>query len=146
MNAIHFNRHRYSAVVWIVAIAVMVPSSAARAAKPTDALQSLLLETAAQIDLAYRQYPAERDLRHRRLAEVLNLWRAAERTETNNERLASWLSKVISSSMPGSDDQLPAAPHFVATTNAKPVGPSMAKEKQVEPKAEIAVDPFRDDS
>src|SRR4051794_372285 len=89
-----------SAAICVVAIAAMIPTGAL-AAGSSEKLQALVNDSSAQVELAYRQHPAERDARQKQLAEAVKSWRAAERNETNNERLARWLRAAIVSSMPG---------------------------------------------
>jgi hypothetical protein len=111
-------------------------------------LQALTNEASAQIDLAYRQHPLQRELRRQQLAEVVKLWRAAEREQSNSELLANWLRAAIVNSMPGSQDPLPAAPAFKLA--AKVHEPEIAIEPAVKtlPVADtkIDTDPFRDDA
>src|SRR4051812_27589120 len=135
----------FSAAICLVAIAAMIPATGALAAGSSEKLQALVNDTSAQIDLAYRQRPAERDARQKQLAEAVKSWRAAERNETNNERLASWLRATILSSMPGSQEPIPAAPSFAAPARIASPQSIVAPTKQVEQKTETAADPFRDD-
>jgi hypothetical protein len=79
-----------------------------------DKLQPLVNDTAAQIQLAYRQHPDEQATRREQLAAVIAAWRAAPRNEANNQRLANWLRAAIQSSMPGSNEPLPQTPSFTA--------------------------------
>src|SRR5437870_13306616 len=82
----------------VAVIASLVPTAALAA--PAERLQALVNDTAAQFQLAYRQYPDERKLRQEQLAAVVTAWRSAPRNEANNERLAAWLRAAILSSMP----------------------------------------------
>ena len=119
----------------------------ARSATPAASLQSLVNDTAAQIQLAYRQHPAERDGRQQQLAAVVATWRASARSETNSTRLAAWLRAAIASSMPGSRDPLPSPPIFVAMA-AEPVqasGSVIVKKASSVPDATADADPFKDD-
>jgi hypothetical protein len=138
----------------LVAIAWFMPGAAGLAAGTADKLQSLVNDTAAQVQLAYRQHPDERERRQEQLAAVVAAWRAAPRNEANNVRLATWLRAAILNSMPGSQEPLPAAPSFVA--NAKTESHAEAHEVREEPqaaekKAPVETvakpedDPFRDD-
>jgi hypothetical protein len=150
-------RQRVAALV-LAALVWLMPLIAGAAA---DKLQILVNDTAAQLQLAYRQHPDERARRQERLTAAVAAWRAAARNGANNERLANWLRAAILSSMPGSQEPLPAVPSFAAVV--KDDAPSelrKSKEATVEPKtAEIAnskktpvkaavkpqADPFRDD-
>jgi len=111
-------------------------------------------DASAQFKLAYRHYPAEQRARQEQLDHVIAAWRAAPRSDKNNDMLSAWLRASIRSSMPGSRAALPPTPEF-----AVPVPPSVevtpseahsddagAAEKS-EPTAEdkSAGDPFRDD-
>jgi hypothetical protein len=140
------------------AVAWLLPGAAGVAAGTADKLQSLVNDTVAQVQIAYRQHPDERERRREQLAAVIAAWRAAPRSEVNNERLAKWLRAAILSSMPGSQEPLPAAPGFVVNVKAeaRPEGPAapvatQAVEKAVEKKASVETvakpedDPFRDD-
>jgi hypothetical protein len=134
------------------------PAIAGAAPPATDKLQLLVNAAAAQLQLAYRQHPNERARRQEQLTAVVAAWRAAPRSEANNERLATWLRAAILSSMPGSQESLPAVPSFAAIVKAEPqpvaheapVEPHAA-EKVVEKKAPAEAvakpndDPFRDD-
>jgi hypothetical protein len=110
-------------------------------------MQTLVNETFAQIDLAYRQHPSERELRRQHLAQVIKSWRTAEHSESNNERLTIWLRAAIVSSMPGSQEALPPEPAF--TSGVKIREPELAPEAAVKPAhapdVKVEADPFRDD-
>jgi hypothetical protein len=110
-------------------------------------MQTLVNDTAAQIQLSYRQHPAERERRREQLAVVVAAWRAADRSEVNNDRLAAWLQDAMHSSMPGSREPLPAAPAF--STNAQheldAADKSVIKQAPSRAPVETDIDPFRDD-
>jgi hypothetical protein len=139
-------------------MAWLTPGIVDAAAPAADKLQLLLNDTAAQLQLAYRQHPDERARRQEQLTATIAAWRAAPRSEANNERLATWLRAAIVSSMPGSQEPLPAVPSFVAIVKAEPqpaahdaiVEPKVV-EKAIEKKAPVETaakpedDPFRDD-
>jgi hypothetical protein len=139
-------------------MAWLMPGIASAAAPAPDKLQLLLNDTAAQLQLAYRQHPDERARRQEQLTAAVAAWRAAPRSEANNERLATWLRAAIVSSMPGSQEPLPAVPGFAAIVKAEPqpaaheavVEPQVV-EKAIEKKAPVEMvakpedDPFRDD-
>jgi hypothetical protein len=145
--------HRRFAMLVFVALAWLIPGIARAAAGTADKLQTLLNDTAAQLQLAYRQHPDERARRQEQLTAVIDAWRAAPRSDTNNERLANWLRAAITSSMPGSKEPLPAAPSFAVNVKSEShEGPeSQASEKTIEKQAPIEAiarpddDPFRDD-
>jgi hypothetical protein len=151
--------HRRIAVLVFVAMVWLLPGIASAAAGATDRLQLLVNDTAAQLQLAYRQHPDERARRQEQLIAVVAAWRAAHRSEANNERLAIWLRGAILSSMPGSKEPLPSVPNFAAIVKAEP-NPQPQAEAPMEPQAaENAIakktsaetvakpedDPFRDD-
>src|SRR3954471_2548326 len=98
-------------------------------ASSSEKLQTLTNETSAQISLAYRQHPSEKDLRRQQLAEVVKSWRAAEHNDVNNERLANWLRAAMVNSMPGSQDPLPTVPAF--TSAPKTHDPQRARDPTV---------------
>ena len=100
---------RFGILSCALAIASIASPKDVMAASSKSNLQALVNDTAAQVQLAYRQQPGEREYRQRQLASVLAGWRAAARSEANNQRLATWLHSAISSSMPGSNDPLPPA-------------------------------------
>src|SRR4051794_31784549 len=116
-------------------------------ASSSEKLQTLTNETSAQINLAYRQHPSEKDLRRQQLAEVVKSWRAAEHNEANNERLANWLRAAMANSMPGSQDPLPPLPAF--TSASKIHEPQLASEPALKAApvedSKTEADPFRDD-
>jgi hypothetical protein len=152
-------------VLVLAAMAGLMPTVVGAAAPAKDKLQVLVNETAAQLQLTYRQHPAEQARRREQLLAVVAAWRAAPRSEANNERLATWLRAAIVSSMPGSQEPLPPAPSFVAivktepkpeTHPAAPEPQAAEKEPQVvekavetqvpvEATAKPADDPIRDD-
>jgi hypothetical protein len=107
--------YRVFIAITLAAIAWLTPVVAGAAEK----LQVLLNDTAAQIQLAYRQHPDEQTTRREQLAAVIAAWRAAPRSEANNERLANWLRAAIRSSMPGSHEPLPPAPGFTAAVKVE---------------------------
>jgi hypothetical protein len=136
----------------------LMPGIAGAAAPAADKLQLLVNDTAAQLQLAYRQHPDERARRKEQLTAAVAAWRAAPRSEANNERLATWLRAAILSSMPGSQEPLPAVPGFAAIVKAEPqpavheaVAEPQLVEKAIEKKAPVETtakpedDPFRDD-
>ena len=150
-------RPSFFAILVLVA-ACLAPAIAGAATPATDKLQKLVNDTAAQLQLAYRQHPDERARRQEQLTAAVAAWRAAPRSEANNEKLATWLRAAILSSMPGSKESLPAIPSFAAVVKAEPqpetheapVEPQ-AVEKVIEKKAPVEAiakpqdDPFRDD-
>jgi hypothetical protein len=140
------------------AIAWLSPAIAGAAAPAADKLQVLVNDTAAQLQLAYRQHPDERARRQEQLTAAIMAWRAAPRSEANNEKLATWLRAAILSSMPGSKESLPAVPSFAAVAKAEPqpetheapvepqaVEKAIEKTAPSEAKAKPDDDPFRDD-
>lgn len=142
----------------LAAMAWLIPGIAGAAAPAADKLQALVNDTAAQLQLAYRQHPDERGRRQEQLTAAVAAWRAAPRSEANNERLATWLRAAILSSMPGSKEPLPAVPSFAAIVKAEskpeahvaPAEPQAAekaieKEAAAETVAKPEDDPFRDD-
>jgi hypothetical protein len=142
----------------VIAIAGLMPAIAGAAPRAADKLQVLVNDTAVQLQLAYRQHPEERARRQEQLAAAIAAWRAAPRSEANNERLATWLRAAIASSMPGSKEQLPAIPSFGAIVKAepqpaadetpaepRPAEPAIEKSAPVEAIAKPEDDPFRDD-
>jgi hypothetical protein len=159
------NGYRGFVTAIFVAAMGLLPLTASAAAGPNEKLQVLVNDTAAQFRLVYRQQPGERALRQEQLATAIAAWRAAPRSEANNERLATWLRAAILSSMPGSQEPLPAVPGFAAMVKAEPQPqvhvqrpqPTEAHESPLEPQvaekkapteavAKPDNDPFRDDS
>jgi hypothetical protein len=146
--------YRRVGVLVLTALAWFIPG----AAGATDKLQVLVNDTSAQFQLAYRQHPDERDHRKEQLTAAIEAWRAAPRSEANNERLANWLRAAILSSMPGSQEPLPAVPSFATKASVQPplalrkspaepqaVEKSIVKKAPVETLAKPENDPFRDD-
>lgn len=137
---------RFGVLICAMAMTSIVPLSGAMAATSRSNLQALVNDTAAQIQLAYRQHPGERDNRQQQLAAVLAAWRAAARSEANNQRLATWLHAAILSSMPGSNDPLPPAPVFLTKAGgARSAESVLVKTAPVEANGKTEADPFRDD-
>jgi hypothetical protein len=153
--------HRCVGLLILAALAWLIPGIAGAAVGATDKLQVLVNDTAAQLQLAYRQHPDERARRQEQLTAAIEAWRAAPRSEANNERLANWLRAAILSSMPGSQEPLPEVPSFavvvkaesraeVHKSNEAPVEPKTAeiaisKKAPVKSAAKTQTDPFRDD-
>src|SRR5215210_6708792 len=108
------------ATLILAASSSLLPASAGAAAPASDKLQALVNDTAAQLQLAYRQHPDERARRQEQLSAAIASWRAAPRSEANNERLATWLRAAILTSMPGSQEPLPAVPSFAAIVKTEP--------------------------
>jgi hypothetical protein len=105
-------RSTLAAIVAMTTLALFPPQAAAQRTAPASSLQALVNDVAAQIQLAYRQDPAERQRRHAELAAAVAAWRAGERSAANNRLLGEWLRAAIRSSMPGSTDPLPELPEF----------------------------------
>ena len=156
-------QRRCPLVAAIVVASIVLPLTV-EAAAPPDRVPSLVRETSAQFQIAYRLHPEEGQRRQEQLAAVVNAWRAAPRTEANNERLTTWLRSAIRASMPGSREALPASPIFTATaaTQTRPVAkptalePTLAEPMVANTKAAVEsspapskhdaeADPFRDD-
>src|SRR6476469_810321 len=103
---------RSFALLVLAVMTWLIPEIAGAAAPAADKLQLLVNDTAAQLQLAYRQHPDEKARRQEQLTAAVAAWRAAPRSEANNERLATWLRAAMLSSMPGSLEPLPAVPSF----------------------------------
>jgi hypothetical protein len=143
--------------VMLVLTALIAPAlpSIAHAATPTDRVQLLVRETSAQFHIAYRLHPNEGQRRQEQLNAAVVAWRAAPRTDANNERFATWLRATIRASMPGSRDALPPTPTFTSAgekatrTIAPPTTPEPTLEeppvKEPTPTEASVADPFRDD-
>src|SRR4051794_26032529 len=147
-----------SASLFLLAITAAILPSAAQAATKRERTPDLAAQASAQFELANRSYPAEGESRQAQLNVVVAAWRAAPRTDANNERLNSWLRAAIRASMPGSREPLPAAPSFAANSESDKravAEPKPATVRAPEPtpaigvtppaKDESRVDPFRDD-
>jgi hypothetical protein len=149
--------------------------STLHAARPVERLPALVGETSAQFQIAYRLNPAEAQRRQEQLNLVVAAWRAAPRSDANNQSLTAWLRAAIRASMPGSRDALPAKPSFaiaetgsvipmIAEPATKPIPPATKvtdpipaetnateptladKEKPAtSPDDQSKTDPFRDD-
>jgi hypothetical protein len=99
-------------IAGIASVLLGAAASFAQTPASTSRLQSLVNDTAAQLQLVYRHNRAEHQRRREQLVEAIAAWRTAERSSANNERLADWLRDAIRSSMPGSREQLPPLPEF----------------------------------
>jgi hypothetical protein len=139
----------------IVGVAWGLLPAIAQAAAPPARLPALVAEASAQFQLAYRAQPAEGERRQEQLEAVVNAWRAAPRSDVNNQRLSNWLRAAIWSSMPGSHEELPAAPSFVSSgerekRTAEPISkrahvPARTPAIESSKPDDAHVDPFRDD-
>jgi len=126
-----------------LAVACATLPAVAQVAAPADRLPTLVGEAAAQFQLAYRLRPAEGQHRHEQLNAVVAAWRAAPRTEANNERLSNWLRAAIRASMPGSREALPPMPTFTASVEREKhiTEPTPAETRAPEPTPAEAVSP-----
>jgi hypothetical protein len=125
-------------VVATVVLSMNAKAATTPAAVPPDRLQTLIRETVAQFQIAYRLHPEEGGLRQQQLNAVVDAWRSAPRNDANNERLASWLRAAIRASMPGSREALPASPAF-AGAPTKAVVKTQSVEKPRTPEPTLAV-------
>jgi hypothetical protein len=133
------------ATLWVAPLASAQPTLTRVTAAPASIsrLQLLVNATATQFKVAYRHHAAEQRQRREQLAAAIAAWRAAARSEVNNDRLAGWLRGAIRASMPGAREPLPPLPEFdrqpvvaaapprapllkPATTAEKPVAPVVA--------------------
>ena len=156
-------QRRCTLLAAIVVASIALPLTV-KAAAPTDRAPSLVRETSAQFQIAYRMHPEEGQRRQEQLAAVVNAWRVAPRTDANNERLTNWLRAAIRASMPGSREALPASPTFTAAASKEArsvVKPTVLEPTLAEPTVAKATpaaepssspskhtseaDPFRDD-
>lgn len=145
----------------LMALVWLMPAIANGARGATDKLQTLVNDTLAQLQIAYRQHPDERTRRQEQLTSAVAAWRAAPRSEANNEQLANWLHAAILSSMPGSHEPLPAMPSFAVTVNLEPQADvrkpnearvelktgemAISKKAPIKTAAKPQTDPFGDD-
>ncbi|HVT29223.1 MAG TPA: hypothetical protein VHE81_14500 [Lacipirellulaceae bacterium] len=132
--------------IYLVMAAWLLPTAGMFADGPADNLQQLVNDTAAQVQLAYRQLPNERDRRQAKLDSVVAAWRASNRDQASNERLATWLHTAILNSMPGSTKPLPPAPTFAASDKSV-LHAAASVERKTPPVSDgkLDDDPFRDD-
>jgi hypothetical protein len=136
-----------------LAVACATLPAVAQVAAPADRPPTLVGEATAQFQLAYRLRPAEGQHRYEQLNAVVAAWRAAPRTEANNERLSNWLRAAIRASMPGSRDALPPMPAFADGVERKKrvTEPTPTETRAPEPTPAATpvdsanLDPFRDD-
>ena len=103
----------------LVAIAWLMPAISAAAAPAADKLQILVNDTAAQLQLAYRQHPDERARRQEQLSAAVAAWRGpAKRSE---QRAACHLVACGDSQLDAwFEEPLPAVPSFAAVVKAEP--------------------------
>jgi hypothetical protein len=151
-------------MVATVILSLNAEAATTPATPASDRLQTLIGETVAQFQIAYRLHPEEGGLRQQQLNAVVNAWRAAPRSEANNERLITWLRAAIRASMPGSRESLPVSPAFAgAATTTVVKTQSVEKPRTPEPTPAVPAvarvapttatpaanhletDPFRDD-
>ena len=115
-------RNWASCLLTSAAIALLLPHAAAQATTSPNRLQSLVNVTVVQLQVAYRQDPAERLDRYGQLEGVVERWRNAPRSEANDRLLAEWLRGAMRVSMPGSRAALPAVPAFIGGAADKSAG------------------------
>jgi hypothetical protein len=111
---------------FIAAALILVGGSPTLQGATPARLPALVRETSEQFQIAYRLQPMEGQHRQQQLNAVVAAWRAAPRTDTNDERLNAWLRLAIRASMPGSREELPPTPRFVAMDGRemRPVEPT----------------------
>jgi len=131
-------RRLFVVIAISVAASMKVEAAPLPASTSPDRAQALIRETAAQLQIAYRLHPEEGGLRQQQLNAVVNAWRAAPRSDANNERLIAWLRSAIRASMPGSRDALPANPTFAGAA-ASTIVKSRGTPKPVSPEPTLAV-------
>jgi hypothetical protein len=102
--AIRSTRFGASALLFLVATTAIAQSP--------SRLQSLVNDTAAQLQIAYRHNAPERRARYEQLSRAVAAWKAAPRSEENDRMLTDWLRTAIRRSMPGSREPLPPSPAF----------------------------------
>jgi hypothetical protein len=101
--------------VWVLLAAIHVAPSARGQTPHTPArLQSLVNDAVVQVQLSYRQDPAERQRRHAELGHAVAAWNKSSRSPADNERLGDWLRRAMRASMPGSHEPLPPLPEFAS--------------------------------
>lgn len=116
---------RVGLVTWLAALLMLIPVAYAQSSGGTARLQSLVNDTAAQFQLAYRHNVAEHQRRREQLSQAIAAWRAAAHNDANNRRLTEWLRAAIRSSMPGSRQPLAPLPEFDrGAVQVKPAPPS----------------------
>jgi hypothetical protein len=151
-------RHLLLALSLVVAFGLIgrVAFAAPTATAPPERLPLLVEQATTQFDLAFRGNANEGQARKQQLEAVVNAWRAAPRSDANNERLNNWLRAAIRSSMPGAHDDLPTAPTFAESSRReKQHAPKLANLHSAQPaiaaptigssKSEAQTDPFQDD-
>lgn len=100
-----------SAAVAVVILTVGVTAQQYRSA-PVDAITQLESDFRFQLERAFNHDTKEREHRLQQLNQVIADWNNADRTETDKELLANWLSEATVRSMPGSLQALPPLPEF----------------------------------
>lgn len=142
-----FLNPRRNVSLTLLAVAFMMQPTVAQAAVTVDRLQGRIGDVSAQFQLAYRLHPIEREHRQEQLAAVVAAWRAAPRSDANNEQMAAWLHTAIRSSMPGSREALPPMPKFASGDKAQTQAAGSIPAVKTSPIADEmpAADPFRDD-
>jgi hypothetical protein len=145
MNSQVFICKMSSPLIALAAFLVQPAQLSAQGTATSISLQALVNDTAAQIQLAYRLDPAERQRRHEQLEEAVKSWRTVQRSDANNRLLAEWLRAAMRNSMPGSVESLPAPPAF--DTGATSILSAQAAEREASRTIgdKSAGDPFGDD-
>ncbi len=75
-------------------------------------LQTLSNDLALQLKIAFRKDAPEHLRRYRQLVRVLQDWNKSARSEHDYQAVLEWVQVAIKNSMPGSNEPLPALPHF----------------------------------
>jgi hypothetical protein len=132
-------------LIAVAAFLVQPAQSLAQGAATSVSLQALVNDTAAQIQLAYRLDPTERQRRHEQLEEAVKSWRTVQRSDANNRLLAEWLRAAMRNSMPGSVEALPAPPAFDTGETSLLSAQSAERESSRSIGDKSAGDPFGDD-
>src|SRR5215510_10946850 len=85
-NTAHRPRVFLSIAVVLFVSSVKIEAAPLPASPSADRLQTLIHETVAQFQIAYRMHPEAAGLRQQQLNAVVSAWRAAPRNDVNNER------------------------------------------------------------
>jgi hypothetical protein len=141
----------------VIGVLRATASAAPTATTQRDRLPTLAVEATTQFELAFRACPSKGEARREKLEAVVATWRAAPRTEANDEQLSNWIHAAIRASMPGSPDELPTPPTFAGITSrattqpaksvvsARTPEPTLAMPSTAHSKSSGQTDPFRDD-
>lgn len=130
MRNINLPSHSATAMLMLAVILLAGNTTALATAQSgsRSQLQSLVTDTAYQLELSYRFNVTELEKRRDEVSRAIEAWNKSPRSEKENQQLADWLRSAIRASMPGSRAELPSLPEFASQRKAESLPSPVAQE------------------